>query len=178
VVSAVLVFVGLLAVAAALLFGCSRIVSAVDAARRDATLRHLQSLFAPGVRAVQDDPREFLTWYPLAQSSRRLFPDAFKGLDQAVGGTFPFSREQVQDAHARWTADWLAWERSHDGEYRLKTATLQEELVRGGDATTSMGRARIAALEREKIERYQERYQQYIQTAKALQALTESGPAQ
>ena len=39
-----------------------------------------------------------------------------------------------------------------------------------------MGRARLAALDREKLERYQDRYQQYIRTAKALQALIEDAP--
>ena len=97
-------------------------------------------------------------------------------LDQASGGTFPFSREHLQDAHARWTADWLTWERAHDGEYALRTAALQDELARGAEATTTMGRARTAALEREKLERYHERYQQYIRTAKALQALIASRP--
>jgi hypothetical protein len=165
------VFVGLLVIAAVLLFVSARIIAAIDTARREATIRDLQTIFAPGIQAVQDDPRRFLIWYPLAQASRRLFPDAFKTLDEAAGGPFPFSRDQVEDAHARWTAEWLAWERSHDGEYALKSAALQEELARAGEASTPLGRARLAALEREKLERYQERYQQYILTAKALQAL-------
>jgi hypothetical protein len=170
-VSAGAVLVGLLIIAAVLLFASTRIIAAIDTARREATIRDLQVIFAPGIQAVQDDPRRFLTWYPLAQANRRLFPDAFKTLDEAAGKTFPFSREQVEEAHARWTAEWLSWERSHDGEYTLKTASLQEELARGGEVSTAIGRARLAALEREKLERYQERYQHYIVTAKALQAM-------
>jgi len=176
-VSAGAVLVGLLVIAVVLLFVSTRIIAAIDTARREATIRDLQAIFAPGIQAVQDDPRRFLTWYPIAQASRRLFPDAFRTLDEAAGKTFPFSREQVEEAHARWTAEWLAWERSHDGEYTLKTAALQEELARGGEASTPIGRARLAALEREKLERYQERYQQYILTARALQALAHASPA-
>jgi len=171
-----LVFVGLLAIATALLLTCARTVAAMNTARRDATIRHLQTMFAPGMQAVQNDPRQFLVWYPLAQVSRRVFPDAFTTLDHAWGSAFPFSRDQVQDAHARWTADWLAWERAHDGEYTVKTVSLQEELARAGETATPMGRARLAALDREKLERYQDRYQQYIRTAKALQALIEDAP--
>jgi len=171
----VLDFLALLVIAAALLFASARIVSALHLARRDETIRHLQTMFAPAIQAVQHDPRQFLVWYPLAQASRRLFPDAFSALDRASGGTFPFSRDQVQEAHAQWTADWLAWERSHDSEYAVKAAALQEELTRGGALTSTVGRARATALEHEKIDRYQERYQQYILTAKALQALV--GPS-
>jgi hypothetical protein len=115
-----------------------------------------------------------LTWYPLAQASRRLFPEACAALDAAAGRPFPFTQAQLQDAHARWTASWLAWERSHDGEYALKASALQEELTRAGEVATPLGRARVAALEREKLERYQDRYQEYVRAAKALQALIES----
>jgi len=52
-----------------------------------------------------------LAWYPLAQASRRLFPAAFKQLDEAAGGVFPFTKEQVQAAHARCSSQWLVWER-------------------------------------------------------------------
>ena len=92
------IFIGLVIVAAAIVVLSTRIVGAIDASRREATLRQLQSMFAPGIQAVQDDPRQFLMWYPLAQASRRLFADAFGALDAASGSPFPFSRNQIQEA--------------------------------------------------------------------------------
>ena len=38
--------------------------------------------FAPAAAAVQHDPKQLLAWYPLAQTSRKLFPDAFKAAGQ------------------------------------------------------------------------------------------------
>ena len=155
-------------------YAALQLVTAYNRASRDRTVCHLQALFAPALLAVDRDPQELLTWYPLAQASRRLFPEACAALDAATGRTFPFTQAQLQDAHARWTASWLAWERSHDGEYALKTSALQDELTRAGEVATPLGRARVAALEREKLERYQDRYQEYIRAAKRLQALLES----
>jgi hypothetical protein len=169
-------FIGLLVVAAAVVLASARIAAAIAAFRREAAIRHLQATFVPGLQAVEADARQFLVWHPLAQASRRLFPEAFRALDEASGGTFPFSRERLEEAHAHWTAAWLAWETTHDGEYTLKAAALQAELAAAGKSATPLGRAQLAALEREKVERYQERYRQYIQTAKALQALAEAGP--
>ena len=78
-------------------------------------------------------------------------------------------------AHARWTADWLAWERTHDADYKLKAAVLQEALAEGGDA--AVGRARTEALEREKLALYQRRYEEYARVAKALQTLATTATA-
>jgi hypothetical protein len=100
-----------------------------------------------------------------------LLPDAFKDLDAASGGSFPFTREQIQNAHARCTAQWLAWERAHDAEYSVKTAEVQEAIDRS--SATPLLRTRLAALEQQKLERYQQRYEEYIKTAKALAALAE-----
>jgi len=83
--------------------------------------------------------------------------------------TFPFSTGQVQAAHARWTAEWLAWERTHDAEYKLKAVVLERELAAGESA---IARARLDAVEREKLDLYQRRYQEYVQVAKALQSLS------
>jgi hypothetical protein len=132
-------------------------------------LDQLLAAFAPGVAAVTDDPRALLAWQPLAATARRLFPEEFAALDEASGSTFPFSTEQIQAAHARWTADWLAWERGHDTDYKLKITTLEHDL---GEAFTSpYGRTRVDALEREKLDRYQRRYEEYTRVAKALQGL-------
>lgn len=163
--------IGVLTVALAVVFAAVRVSSALAEARREATVRHLQALFAPAQQAVQDDPRRLLVWVPAARASRRLFPDVFAVLDDASGGEFPFPARQVAEAHAQWTAEWLAWELAHDGEYALKASTLDEELRATGESATPLGRARMAALEREKLERYQQRYQEYIRTARALQAL-------
>jgi hypothetical protein len=173
----VLEFAGLVLVAVAVAGAVFRIGAALERGRREATLRHVQALLAPAVQAVREDPRQFLAWHPVVRSSRRLFPEACAALDAAAGRPFPFGTGEVQEAHAQWTAAWLAWEGSHDGEYTLKAAALQEELTRTGEAGTPLGRARMAALEREKLERYQARYQEYVLTAKALQALSETTTA-
>jgi hypothetical protein len=128
----------------------------------------LIGMFAPGVAAASEDPRALLTWEPLARSARRILPAAFADLDRAAGMTFPFSAEQVQAAHARWTTDWLAWEKAHDSEYKLRAAAAAAELAQ---AASPLARARAEAVEREKLELYQRRYEEYVRTSKALQAL-------
>ena len=157
-------------VVAAVAYATVQIVTEFNRASHAENICHLKALFAPGLgdRSRSRSCSPGIHW----QASRR-FPEAYAALDAATGRTFPFTQAQVQDAHARWTASWLAWERSHDGEYALKASALQEELTRAGDVTTPLGRARVAALEREKLERYQDRYQEYIRAAKALQALIE-----
>ena len=132
----------------------------------------LMALFAPGIAAAANDPRALLTWQSLATAARALYPEEFAALDRGAGGSFPFSVAQIEDAHAHWSADWLAWERNHDAEYKLKALTLRHEL---GDGTANpYGRARLEALEREKLDSYQRRYEEYTRTAKALQALIKS----
>jgi hypothetical protein len=123
---------------------------------------------APGVAAAQQDPRALLVWQPLARTARQLHPEAFAALDRASGGTFPFTAAQIDAAHARWTADWLTWERNHDAEFKVKAAVLAEQLA--GD-TSPAARAQLDDLEREKLERYQRRYQDYVRVSKALQSL-------
>ena len=65
--------------------------------------------------------------------------------------------------------EWLAWERTHDAECKLRVATVEHEL--GEAIDTPFGRARLAAVDRDKLDRYQRRYEEYTRTAKALQAL-------
>ena len=138
-----------------------------EQADRARSLR-LLTLFAPGLAAAADDPRALLVWHPLATTARRLFPEVFASLDAAAGRPFPFSPTDVEQAHAQWTADWLAWEQAHDNTYKLKAAQAEAEMPGG---LGSFGRARLDSIEREKLERYQVRYGQYVRTAKALQAL-------
>ena len=79
-------------------------------------------------------------------------------------------------AHARWSADWLAWERAHDAEFSLKAAEVQNEIDRAGQTASHASpllRTRLAAVEQQKLERYQQRYEEYIKTAKALAAFVE-----
>jgi hypothetical protein len=149
--------------------GLALILVELRAARRAATLRALVSVFGGAIARAHDDPRQIPLWAPLASTARRLFPEAFAELDVAAGGPFPFPPELLDAAHARWTAEWLAWERTHDAEYRLKVAAIEEEIDRQG--ASGAARARVAETEREKLERYQQRYEEYVKTAKALAAL-------
>jgi hypothetical protein len=160
-------------IAAALWLAAREIAVEIRAAREDAargrTLAILQA-FAPGIGAAQDDPRALLVWQPLARAARQVFPAECAALDKAAGGTFPFTPDQIQAAHARWTAEWLAWERRHDADYKQKAAEIEEQLIASGGSVATRGR--LDAVEREKLDLYQRHYQEYVQVAKALQGLT------
>ena len=137
---------------------------------RSAILAIVQT-FGPAQAAAHHDPTQLLTWHPLAEASRKLFPDAFASLDAATGGRFPFSKELVERAHAAVSSDWLAWEKAHDEEYRIKAAAAEQDLGRATGDAAALARARLDRIQHEKIERYQQRYEQYVRTSKALQAL-------
>ena len=126
-------------------------------------------MFVPALSSAARDPREILVWQPLARMARELFPEEFTLIEGAAGGVFPFSNERLEAAHAQWTADWLAWERSHDTAYKLKAAVVEQEIAATG--TSAVLRARLDAVESEKLDLYQRRYQEYVRVAKALQAL-------
>jgi hypothetical protein len=79
----------------------------------------------------------------------------------------------MKAAHSRWTAEWLAWERAHDAECSLKAAQVQDEIDREQGQASPLQRTRLAALEQQKLERYQQRYEEYIKTAKALAAFAD-----
>jgi hypothetical protein len=167
-----MILVAALVVAAAMAWAARQIVDELRAGRgaggapdRVATLL---ALFAPALTETQREPRAFLVWQPIAKAARQLFPDEFAALDRAMGGTFPFPRERIEAGHAQWTADWLAWELAHDTEYKLKTAIAEQDVTTDGSATA---RARLDAVEREKLDRYQRRYGEYIRVAKSLQSL-------
>ena len=155
----------------ALVYAVWRLGGELHERRREATLHQMLATFAPAAAAAHQDPKQLVVWYTLAQTGRKLFPDAFKELDAAAGGAFPFTKEQLKAAHARCTSDWLAWERAHDAEYSLKTAQVQDEIDRLQGPASPLLRTRLAALEQQKLERYQQRYEEYIKTAKALAAL-------
>jgi hypothetical protein len=159
-------------VAAAVAWAARQIVMELRAAREEsarARAAALLDLFAPALTAAQQDPRAYLVWQPLAAIARQLFPAESAALDRAAGGAFPFTTAQVQAAHAQWTADWLAWERTHDADYKLKAVAAIEELAAAGGSAAARGR--VEAVEREKIDLYQRRYSDYVRVAKALQSL-------
>jgi len=161
-----------LIVAAAVAWGCWQVASEIRKAGEGAvsarTLQVLQT-FAPAAGEAAADPRAVLAWEPLARTARRLLPEEFAQLDRACGASFPFSPDRIEAAHAQWTADWLAWEQTHDAEYKLKAAAAEEELARAEGSRTL--RARVDAIERQKLDLYQRRYAEYVRVAKALQAL-------
>ena len=168
-----MVIIATLVLAAALVLSAFRIAAELAALRREsARNRTLQiaAMFAPGLAAAQDDPRALLTWQPLALKVRTLFPEEFAALDKASGEPFPFSPERLQAAHARWTADWLAWERAHDAQSKLKAAEAAHDLAASNNAPVM--RARCDAVEQDKLESYQRHYEEYIRIAKGLQSLT------
>ena len=149
-----------------------RIAGELQSARRDAARGRqlaLIQMFSAGQSAAYADLRALLVWQPVAKAARALFREEFADIDRASGATFPFTHEQIQAAHSQWTADWLAWERSHDFDYKLKAAVAEQELVASGGS--ALGRAKLDAVEREKLDLYQRRYQEYVRTAKAIQAL-------
>jgi hypothetical protein len=161
-----------LIVAAAVLGAAFRLGAVIQASRPDprrARVLQFLVMFAPAVSAAADDPRAILIWEPLARTSRQMFPEEFALIDQAAGARFPFSNERLQAAHAQWTVDWLAWERRHDTEYKVKAAGVEHEIAKAG--TSPALRERLDAVESEKLDLYQRRYQEYVQVAKALQAL-------
>jgi len=158
-----------LVIAIALTYLITREIAAMRLDRRRSRAVAIVAAFAPGIAAARSDPRALLIWEPLARTVRQLCPDDFGWLDRTSGGTFPFSPETLQAAHDRWTADWLAWERTHDAAYKVKTAAAEEDLEASGGAQAA--RARLDAIEREKLDLYQRRYQDYLQVAKGLQLL-------
>ena len=121
------------------------------------------------MEAAQNDPRVLLTWQPLAKTSRARFGSEFAALDAASGSTFPFNKEMLTSAHARWTTEWLAWERAHDATYKLKARVAQQELK--GDAGSDVARAKLDGVESEMLDLYQRRYEEYVRVGRALQGL-------
>jgi hypothetical protein len=164
------VIVAAVIVAVTVLWAGQRIAGALQRpAANDGQSAALLTVFAPAVVAAATDPRAVLAWQPLAAAARTLYPKEFAELDRAFGSTFPFSTEAFERAHARWTAEWLAWERRHDIDFKLRAATVEHEL--GADVHSLFGRTRLDAVEREKLDLYQQHYEEYTRIAKGLQAL-------
>jgi hypothetical protein len=161
----------------AILLGAGLISWAVLRGHRDAVHRAeaarsrqlaIMSAFAPAMAAAAQDPRVIVAWQPIVRTARALFPAECTEIERAAGAAFPFANEMVRQAHARWTTDWLAWERSHDVEFKRRAASAQPG---AGAPVTAAVRAALDAIENEKLELYQRRYAEYVAVAKSLQAL-------
>lgn len=134
---------------------------------------HLLDIFGASIARVQDRPQELVSWVIAADAARTLFPKAFESLDAASGARFPYSAELVEGVHARWTSEWLGWEREHDVEFKRRADDVEREFGDVvGDAARPL-RARLADIEQEKLLRYQERYEQYVRMGKALSDIRE-----
>jgi len=139
--------------------------------RQERAIQSFLATFGSAKASASNDPKQLLVWEPLAETSRGLFPGAFRAIDKATGYRFPFSKELLQEAHDKWTGAWLAWEVSHDEEYRFKKDLLNQELKLASEDEAERLKVRLSHMQNEKIQRYQARYEEYIRTAKSLQAL-------
>lgn len=142
--------------------------------RREQALGHLLGALGPAVVAARADPEALVAWAAVARAARGAFPEACARLDAAAGGRFPFSSELIEAAHARWTADWLAWERQHDLKYKEQTAAAERELDAAGEDEVPACQLRLAAVNQEKLQTYQERYEHYVRTGKAIGAIEDA----
>jgi len=152
---------------------------AAERIRREHRRQHHEQLIVLlltgiGPAVARAAPRELLAWKRVSDTVRQLFPKAVASIEEADGKSFPLTRNIIEDAHARWTAEWLAWERGHVAEYTHRTATLEAELETSGDQQSSSGRARLAALDDEKLQTYQQRYEEYIRIGNGLIALMDN----
>src|SRR4051794_41889910 len=98
----------------------------------------------------------YLVWQPIAKLARQLLPAEAAALDRAAGATFPFSAADLQAAHAQWTTDWLAWERAHDPEDKLKATMAAAGMAAAGNSDVARGKGDAA--EDEKLDRYPRRH--------------------
>ena len=158
------------------------VVTPLRAWRRDVQILELLATFGPVVERARSDPRVLLAWHPTAEAARRRFPEAFAAIEGSGSGRYPFGAAALEGALTRWTADWLDWERNHDADYRHKSEAIEVEIDRSDGAASQRARARLEALEREKLERYQRRYEEYVRISRALAELaglaggTDAGP--
>ena len=166
----------LLVVVATIVAAGAAIAGVVERARRDGRRQHRERLIAAlltsiAPAAARADPRELCGWQRVAVSARAFFPDVVAEIESRTGERFPFPRETVEEAHARWTAEWLAWERRHDADFRQRSSALEAELDAAGEIGSPAGRARMAALDDEKLQAYQHRYEEYVRIGNGLAAL-------
>ena len=167
--------IALAAVAAATWLGAALVARALRSRQRDARILGLLATFGPASERARADPRVLLAWYPVASAARRAFPDVFAALEPDGEARFPFSAGDLEAAHARWSTEWLDWERRQDADHRARREAVEAELGQATDETAPPLRARLEALEREKLEQYQRRYEEYVRVSRALKQLSEPG---
>ena len=146
--------------------------------RRDLHRYHQEQLIAVlltrfGPVIASAEPQNVCRWQEVVETARRLYPETFAQIEVKTGDRFPFSAKLLENAHARWTADWLAWERQHDVDFKLRASTLEADLERLGEVPSSTAGARLAAIEEERLRTYQQRYEEYVRVANQLRALGE-----
>ena len=168
-----MVVLAILALAATSGLTGALVVAALRARRRDAQILGILATFGPVAERARADPRILLAWYPTVRAARHTFSEAFAALERDENARFPFSDTELEGAHARWTADWLDWEQSHDAAYRQKGAAIEAELDRATEGTAQALRTGLETLEREKLERYQRRYEEYVRVSRALANLSD-----
>ena len=166
----------LLAAGLLLAASCLAIIGAlflVEMRRRrlEQTIQNLLAALGPGVVAARADPEALVAWAEVARVARGAFPEACARLDAAAGGRFPFSHDLVEAAHARWTAEWLAWEQQHDVKYKERMAAAEQALDAAGEDEAAACQLRLAAVNQEKLQTYQERYEHYVRVGKAIGAI-------
>ena len=169
--------IALAAVAAAVWLGAALVTKALRSRQREARILGLLATFGPAAERAKADPRALLAWYPVAGAARRALPEAFAALEQDGRPRFPFGPADLEAAHARWSTEWLDWERRQDADHRTRREAVEAELAQAGDAASPPLRARLEALEQQKLEQYQHRYEEYVRVSRALKQLSESEPA-
>ena len=167
----ILLAAGLLLAAASLAVIGTLLLAEMRRRRQEQAVLHLLAALGPAVVAARANPEALVAWAAVASAARGAFPAACARLDAAAGGRFPFSHDLVEAAHARWTAEWLAWERQHDVKYKERTAAAEQELEAAGEDGAATCQLRLAAVNQEKLQTYQERYEHYVRVGKAIGAI-------
>ncbi len=150
----------------------SLVVVEIRRSRKEQLLVGLLGIFGAALARGREHPRELVGLMDVAIATRKLFPKEYQELDRMSGFSFPFQPDLVEAAHARWTAEWLAWERQHDLVYKRKAGEIEAELDHCDGETAALARMRLATIEQEKLQLYQQRYEEYVQVGKVLGALS------
>ena len=140
--------------------------------RREQLLVGLLGIFGAALARGRENPRELVGLVDVAIATRKLFPKTHLELDTISGFSFPFPPDLVEGAYVRWTAEWLAWERQHDLVYKRKAGEIEAELDHCEREAASLTRMRLATIEQEKLQLYQQRYEEYVQVGKVLGSLS------
>ncbi|MCE2543674.1 MAG: hypothetical protein J4F30_09630 [Acidobacteria bacterium] len=167
----ILIAASLLLAASLLAVAGTRLLVEMRRQRLEQAMQNLLATLGPALAAGRADPEALVAWAAVARTARGAFPEASARLDEAAGGRFPFSNDLIEAAHARWTADWLAWERQHDVEYKERTAAAEQALDAAPRDEAAACQLRLAAINQEKLQTYQERYEHYVRVGKAIGAI-------